>query len=118
MHTPDNITSLEPHEIFVFGSNLEGNYGGGAAYFAKENFGAIDGIGVGLAGKSYALPTMGGIEQMHLYIEQFRLVAHLMPEYTFLVTKVGCGIAGYKENEISPMFKDMPNNVTLPKGWK
>lgn len=112
------ITELAENEILVFGSNLDGVHAGGAAKQANEQFGAIWGIGAGLTGQCYAIPTMGTLRHIELYVEQFIRVATLMPQYTFLVTKIGTGIAGYSEALIAPMFKDVPDNVVLPDGWK
>ena len=97
LYTPDRITELGENEIFVFGSNLAGAHGGGAALLAYRKFGAIWGQGVGLQGQSYGIPTMQG----------------------FFVTKIGCGIAGFSEAEISPLFKNAHGiaNIILPRGW-
>ncbi len=100
--TPEFITSLEPNEIFVFGSNLKGMHGGGAAYIAYRKFGAIMGQGVGLQGQSYAIPTMqGGVETIRPYVDEFIQFAKQHLELTFLVTRIGCGIAGFTDDEIS-----------------
>ena len=97
--TPEFITSLEPNEIFVFGSNLKGMHGGGAAYIAYRKFGAIMGKGVGLQGQSYAIPTMqGGVETIRPYVDEFIWFAKQHPELTFLVTRIGCGIAGFTDD--------------------
>ena len=118
--TPDFITKLNDGEVFVFGSNLSGFHGGGAARIAADKFGAVWGQGVGLQGQSYAIPTMqGGIETIKPYVDEFITFAEQHPELTFLVTKIGCGIAGFKEREIAPLFakaRDM-DNVVLPNGW-
>ena len=118
--TPERIEHLEPNEIFVFGSNLAGAHGGGAAYTAYRKFGAIWGQGVGLQGQSYALPTMqGGVETIKPYVDEFIAFAKAHPELIFLVTRVGCGIAGFTNEEISPLFSaahDVPN-IVLPLGW-
>ena len=118
IYTPERIDSLKPNEIFVFGSNLEGLHGGGAAFAAWQHFGAIWGQGVGLQGQSYGIPTMhGGVDVIKPYVEQFIDFAKEHPELTFLVTKIGCGIAGFSCDEIGPLFAeavDMPN-VILPK---
>ena len=110
------ITELQPSEIFVFGSNLDGRHGGGAARQAKEQFGAVDGIGVGLQGQSYAIPTMDGYERMLYYCNQFIDFAKHYPEYTFLLTPIGTGIAGYSIEEIAPIFTALPKNVKKV-GW-
>ena len=118
--TPEYITSLQPNEIFVFGSNLRGMHGGGAAYIACRKFGAIMGQGVGLQGQSYAIPTMqGGVETIRPYVDEFIAFAKEHPTLTFLVTRIGCGIAGFTDEEIAPLFEkahDM-ENIVLPPGW-
>ena len=118
--TPDRITSLQPNEIFVFGSNLRGMHGGGAAYVAYRNFGAIMGQGVGLQGQSYAIPTMqGGVETIRPYVDEFIEFAKQHQNLTFLVTRIGCGIAGFTDEEISPLFEKAHEvgNIILPAGW-
>ena len=118
--TPEFITLLEPNEIFVFGSNLKGMHGGGAAYIAYRKFGAIMGQGVGLQGQSYAIPTMqGGVETIRPYVDEFIAFAKQHPELTFLVTRIGCGIAGFTDEEISPLFKEAHGveNIVLPPNW-
>ena len=118
--TPERISELKPNEIFVFGSNLAGSHGGGAARLAYDRFGAIWGQGVGLQGQSYAIPTMqGGVETIKPYVDQFIRFAKQHPEYKFLVTKIGCGIAAFKIEEIAPLFKDALDveNVILPKDF-
>ena len=118
--TPERIEHLEPHEIFVFGSNLAGAHGGGAAYTAYRKFGAIWGQGVGLQGQSYAIPTMqGGVETIRPYVDEFIQFAIEHPTLTFLVTRIGCGIAGFTDDEISPLFEKAHDveNIVLPPGW-
>ena len=118
--TPDYITELAPNEVFVFGSNLRGMHGGGAALIAYKKFGAVMGQGVGLQGKSYGIPTMqGGVETIKPYVDEFIEFAKTRPDLTFLVTRIGCGIAGFQEREISPLFKSAHDveNIILPKGW-
>ena len=117
-YTPEKITHLERNEIFVFGSNLAGAHGGGAARIAYQNFGAVWGQGEGLQGQSYAIPTMqGGVETIAPYIDNFIEYAFTYYEYTFLVTRIGCGIAGFRVDEIAPLFKEAIEleNVILPK---
>ena len=100
--TPEFITSLEPNEIFVFG------------------IGAIMGQGVGLQGQSYAIPTMqGGVETIRPYVDEFIWFAKQHPELTFLVTRIGCGIAGFTDEEISPLFEEAHEveNIVLPPNW-
>lgn len=116
--TPANIKYLKENEIFVFGSNLDGLHGGGAAKAAHMNFGAIWGQGVGLQGQSYAIPTMqGGVETIKPYVDEFIRFAEEHPELTFYVTRIGCGIAGFSDAEIAPLFIDAleMSNVFLPK---
>lgn len=117
-YTPEKITSLAENEIFVFGSNLAGSHGGGAARLAHNRFGAIWGQGVGLQGQSYAIPTMqGGVETIKPYVDEFITFAKENKHLTFLVTRIGCGIAGFRDNEVAPLFKDAidAENIVLPK---
>lgn len=116
----DIINNLKPNEIFVFGSNLDGMHGGGAARVAYNKFGAIWGQGVGLQGQSYAIPTMhGGIDVIKPYVDEFIDFAKSHTELKFLVTRIGCGIAGFTDEEIAPLFKDAIEieNIYLPKSF-
>lgn len=119
---PDNINNLKHNEIFVFGSNLAGMHGGGAARAAVVKFGAVMGQGVGLQGQSYAIPTMqGGVETIRPYVDEFIDFAKEHPELTFLVTRIGCGIAGFDDREIAPLFIGAVRvpNIHLPLSfWK
>lgn len=110
-------------EIFVFGSNLAGVHGAGAAKEAMENFGATYGLGLGIQGQSYAIPTKDcNIHTMSLNI--IELCINQFIEYAknskkvFWVTRVGCGLAGYSDGDIAPMFKNAPENCIMPKPWK
>lgn len=117
-YTPDRISELKENEIFVFGSNLEGSHGGGAARLAYNRFGAVWGLGTGIQGRSYAIPTMqGGVETIRPYVDAFILFAKQNTTLTFLVTRIGCGIAGFRDEEIAPLFEDALDleNVILPK---
>ncbi len=117
-YTPDNISSLRPDEVFVFGSNLAGHHQGGAARTAVDKFGAVWGQGVGLQGQSYAIPTMqGGVETIRPYVDEFIDFAKINYTKRFVVTKVGCGIAGHKVSDIAPLFADAMHliNVMLPR---
>ena len=119
-YTPDRITELKSNEIFVFGSNLAGAHGGGAARLAHERFGAIWGLGVGLQGQSYAIPTMqGGVETIEPYVTDFIAFAKAHPEMFFYVTRIGCGIAGFRDDEIAPLFADalVVENICLPESF-
>jgi hypothetical protein len=118
--TPERITELGENEVFVFGSNLAGAHGGGAALLAYRKFGAIWGQGVGLQGQSYGIPTMhGGVDAIKPYVDEFIEFAKTRPDLTFLVTRVGCGIAGFTNDEISPLFAKAHEveNIVLPSGW-
>jgi hypothetical protein len=109
--------------IFVFGSNLAGRHGKGAALTAKKYYGAVRGKGVGFHGQSYAIPTKGfnmevlPLNTIQVYVDKFIDFARNHREYTFQVTRVGCGLAGYKDEDIAPMFADVPMNVNLPEEW-
>lgn len=106
--------------IFVFGSNLEGRHGKGAALYAKRHYGAIYGQGKGLQGDSYAIPTKGSpydslsLTEIQSHVQDFLNEAKSLPKHIFLVTPIGCGHAGHKIQGIAPMFKDVPPNVLLP----
>lgn len=116
--TPEHIAVLEPGEIFVFGSNLAGAHGGGAARAARLHFGAVMGQGVGLQGQSYAIPTMhGGPDKIKPYVDEFIIFAKQHPELIFLVTPIGCGIAGFRASEIAPLFAMAIDveNIILPR---
>lgn len=110
--------------IFVFGSNLAGRHGKGAALHAKLYCGAVYGVGVGPTGQSYAIPTKDAqlrvipLEKIAPYVSDFLDYARAHPELEFQVTKIGCGYAGYQEHQISPMFAGAPDNCTLPDWWR
>jgi len=117
-YTPLRIDTLKADEVFVFGSNLQGNHAGGAARAAVNNFGAIWGQGEGLQGQSYAIPTMqGGVETIMPYVRSFLWFASQHEELFFYVTPIGCGIAGFKAEEIAPLFRGaiQMKNVCLPE---
>lgn len=121
--TPDNVTSLLPNEILVFGSNLNGNHAGGLARVCAKQFGAEEGIGEGATGQSYAFPTldeaMGQVSQEALQVSAQRLIdfANQNRQKIILLTKVGCGIAGFDEDEIKEHFREAPANIIKPKEW-
>ncbi|HKX42701.1 MAG TPA: hypothetical protein VJO99_16210 [Burkholderiaceae bacterium] len=110
--------------IFVFGSNLAGRHGKGAALDARLNYGAISGRGEGLQGASYAIPTKDHalrplpLEAIERHVRRFLLFAEQHPELVFEVTPIGCGLAGYKPEQIAPMFKLISNNVLLPPAFQ
>lgn len=109
--------------IFVFGSNLAGRHGAGAAKTAKLQFGAKVGVGEGRTGNSYAIPTKGlnleilSLATIERYISHFIHYANIHPELTFNITRVGCGFAGYSDSDIAPLFKKVPKNCKLPQEW-
>ena len=127
--TPEFVTSLKPNEVFVFGSNLQGMHAGGAARIAHQKFGAIYGQGVGMQGQSYAIPTIqglrvgehssgiGGVETIKPYVDEFIVYAKAHPEQQFLVTPIGCGIAGFESEDIAPLFEEATDveNISLPE---
>jgi len=110
--------------IFVFGSNLAGRHGKGAAKDALNKYGAIYGIGEGPVGQSYALPTKDArlqsrtLPDIQVSVNKFTLYANQCSDLHFYVTRVGCGLAGFTDNQIAPMFKGAPPNCQLPEGWR
>lgn len=116
--TPEFISELNDGEIFVFGSNLQGSHGGGAARVAHNFFGAEWGVGIGLTGQTYAIPTMqGGVETIAPYVDEFIEFASNHKELKFYVTRIGCGIAGFRDEEIAPLFRNALGeaNIILPQ---
>ncbi len=112
------------NHVFVFGSNLAGRHGAGAALEAKRHWGAVLGVGAGMTGRSYALPTKDEkLDVMRLCDIRY-CVGFLLRRAadcrgtTFLVTAIGTGLAGYRHEDIAPMFKDAPDNCVLPKEWE
>lgn len=109
--------------IFVFGSNLAGRHGKGAALFARQQYGARYGVGMGPQGKAYAIPTKDGqlkvlpLVAIRRHVERFLQYAREHPKDHFLVTRIGCGLAGYTNEQIAPFFKDAPMNCTLDPEW-
>ena len=110
--------------IFVFGSNLAGRHGKGAALYALQNYGAEYGVGIGRTGNAFAIPTKDEqlrtlpLDSIQRYINGFIAYAREHPDLYFQVTKIGCGLAGYQEFDISPMFGNAPGNCYLPEGWR
>lgn len=121
--TLENIQALDSNQVFVFGSNLAGRHGRGAAKAAMDNFGAIYGIGFGPQGQSYAIPTKDSwldilpIEEIKAYVFVFIQYAKQNPEQIFKVTKIGCGLAGYGPDDIAPLFEKAKTveNIHLPE---
>ena len=119
-YTPEMISELKENEIFVFGSNLGGFHAGGAARAAHMRFGAFWGQGVGLQGRSYAIPTMhGGVDVIQPYVDEFISFAQSHPDLKFLVTRIGCGIAGFTAADIAPLFANAidQENIILPEDF-
>lgn len=110
----------KPDHVFVFGSNLAGRHGKGAAKFALENCGATYGFGNGRSGMSYAIPTKDHylrtlpIAEIQKYVDQFLKIAAYYSDEMYQVTPIGCGLAGYTPEQIAPLFKDAPSNMVLP----
>ena len=116
-----NITRLTKCEIFVFGSNLQGEHTGGAALQAYREFGAEWGVGVGPTGRCYAIPTMHlGISEIKPYVDDFIAYVYAHPNNRFIITRIGCGNAGFTDDEIAPLFKEIRHlpNVVLHLKWK
>jgi hypothetical protein len=117
------IQELEPHQIFVFGSNLAGRHGKGAALVAKNKFGAIYGKGKGVTGQCFAIPTKNenlkvlSLERVTDEVNYFLSFAELHPDYEFLITRIGCGLAGSKDSKIAPLFKGAPSNCIFDFKW-
>lgn len=116
-------------KIFVFGSNLAGRHGAGAALYAAQRYGAIYGVGRGRTGAAYALPTKREIpgtkiltpltlDEINFYVKELISYARENPDLTFEITRVACGRAGYSEYDIAPFFLNAPPNCTLPRGWR
>ncbi|TCM67779.1 hypothetical protein EC844_10773 [Acinetobacter calcoaceticus] len=123
-HDESIIKSLAEDTIFVFGSNMAGTHAGGAAKIALQHFGASKGVGRGWAGQSFAIPTMNEhLQQMPLsqiqhYIDDFKIYVKHHPKMKFFITAVGCGVAGYKVEEIAPMFKGISHKVIFPASFR
>ncbi len=119
-HNEDIIKTLPENTIFVFGSNLLGRHAGGAARTACLHFGAVQGVGRGWMGQSFAIPTINEhlepmpLSQIQHYIDEFKVYVKNHPKNQYFITSIGCGIAGYQIEEIAPMFKGIAKNVILP----
>ena len=115
---------MTPTAIFVFGSNEAGRHGAGAALAARKHHGAIYGRGYGRQGNSYAIPTKDfdlrtlPLSTIRVYVQEFLDYAAAHPELSFYITRIGCGLAGYQDSDIAPMFATAPENCALPKKWK
>lgn len=114
-----------PEAFFVFGSNLAGRHGAGAARVAREKYGALPGLGFGLQGRAMALPTKDQnlntlpLDRIKHYVDRFiDVVVRSAPTIPFATTRIGCGLAGFHDEDIAPLFKDAPRNLYLPQGWR
>lgn len=122
--TTHTMTTAKPRRIFVFGSNLAGRHGKGAALYAKQHHGAIYGLGEGVQGDSYAIPTKDfslkslPLSEIAKHVKKFVAFARTNWDLTFDVTRVGCGLAGYSDDQIGPFFKSAPSNCKLPAEWE
>jgi hypothetical protein len=116
---PNKIKELKENQVFVFGSNKAGIHGKGAALTARQRFGAIMGAGKGLQGRSYAIPTKDfnikkiGLDEIRKYVTEFLSFAKEHKETEFLVTEIGCGLAGNEPDDIALMFKDHSDNIIV-----
>lgn len=121
--TPEHITTLEPNEVFVFGSNYAGRHGKGAALIALRKFGALNGQGCGPMGRSYGIATKDErlrvlpLHRIEVQVARFLRHAAQHPDKRYLVTQIGCGLAGYQPRDIAPFFRDAPANVVLPASF-
>jgi hypothetical protein len=119
----EELPSFEELLIFVFGSNLRGAHGKGAALVARQQYGAIYGQGVGLQGNSYAIPTKDErlfilpLPHIKGYVDEFIVFAKAHPEMRFQVTQIGCGHAKFTAKDIAPMFVDTPDNCLFDSAW-
>ena len=115
---------MSDNKIFCFGSNLAGRHGKGAALYARQNHGAVYGQGIGLQGNSYAIPTKDGaikplsLEQIRRHVNVFLAYAKAHPRLKFEVTRIGCGLAGYTDAQIAPMFEGVTDNCSMPPEWE
>lgn len=118
------MIDMSNNVVFVFGANLAGIHNKGSALHAKQHYGAQQGVGVGRTGMAYAIPTKDykfrvlELTYIRRYIHQFITYAKMNPNLTFRIVKIGCGLAGYNENQIKPSFKGCPSNCILPEGWR
>lgn len=127
-HKDGDIPINDGRSIFVFGSNLNGIHGAGAAKYARYNCGAKIGQGVGRMGRCYAIPTKGHrnadgsfpiltLDEISQHVVDFLGYAHSHAGYVYYLTRIGCGLAGYKDKDIAPMFKGLPHNSDIPEDW-
>lgn len=124
--TPEDMGELSKNQVFVFGSNEAGIHGAGAAFYASKKFGAHLGLGFGFAGRSFAIPTKDWevmplpLPVIEFYVKRFIAFTRKYGQsWEFMVTKVGCGLAGFTPEQIAPFFKDCRNqkNIWLPQDF-
>lgn len=119
-----NISLPKGTEIFVFGSNESGIHGAGAARYAMDKLGAVKGIGFGFTGTTFAIPTKDfhietlSMDEVKRYVKAFIFWAKCHEEWNFKVSRIGCGLAGFKDEEIAPLFKDCGDNCSFDTFWK
>jgi hypothetical protein len=126
LYTNENVNELEDNEVFVFGSNMAGQHTGGAAKVAREKFGALNGVSEGMCGQSYAIPTLTKNMTKRSLVNLRKSIGKLIRSANenttkiFLVTKIGCGIAGFSEDKMKSLFdrNDVSANIILPRGWR
>lgn len=123
-HPEERVLSLPPNHVFVFGSNIAGRHGKGAALIAKQHFGAVQGISYGLIGRSFAIPTKNAfmktlsLERVAHFAKMFQLDVSARPETVFYLTRIGCGLAGYTDAQIAPLFAyRLLDNILYPESW-
>lgn len=122
-HTDGSVPDQQDSHVLVFGANLAGRHGCGAARLAYDQYGACYGLGQGFYGNSYAIPTKDAnlnvcsLDLVRHYVDEFKTFAESHPEYQFWVTRVGCGLAGYTNDQIAPMFAGSPSNCDFPVEW-
>jgi hypothetical protein len=124
-HIDGTIPEYAPEIVWVFGSNLAGHHGAGAALVALKKFGARIGVGRGLANNSYAIPTKDvnlkvlSLSEIDRYVRDFIRAVYLNPNKRFFITRIGCGLAGYEDRQIAPMFmKASKRNCDFPESWR
>lgn len=123
-HNESIIEQLPDDQVFVFGSNLAGNHRKGAAKTALDKFGAMQGVGRGWSGQSFAIPTQNEhlqampIHQVEHYIKDFKIYTKNHPKFIYFITAIGCGSTGFHAKDIAPLFQDISDNVILPIRFK
>jgi hypothetical protein len=120
----DGALPADPDAVFVFGSNIAGAHGGGAARAAMDQFGARIGVAEGMTGRAYAIPTVDHmigrlpLDAVRANVRRFLDYAAAHPGTLFFVTRIGCGIAGFSDEDIAPMFAGATDNLSFAEGWR